>query len=182
VSEASSAEGKVAIAREFVARVFNDHQPELAMEYFTPQMTWHGGSLGTISGAENVTGLLRSFIGALPDLNAVEQDIVASDDLVVMWLAVSATHQGDLLGIPATGKPVRWEAVDIYRVEDDGKISEEWAADDMAAFASQLAALSSAGSAGAIWRIGDHDCAPALDRRHESAEPANRDDRVLLAG
>jgi limonene-1,2-epoxide hydrolase len=80
VSESSSPEGKVAIAREFVARVFNDHQPELAMEYFTQDMTWHGGSLGTISGAENVTGLLRAFIGALSDLNAVEQDIVASDD------------------------------------------------------------------------------------------------------
>ena len=88
-----------------------------------------------------MTGLLRSFIGALPDLNAVEQDIVASDDLVVMRLVVSAAQQSDLLGIPATGKPVRWDAVDIYRVEDDGKISEEWAADDMAAFASQLGAL-----------------------------------------
>jgi len=141
LSDASSTEGKVAIAREFVARVFNEHQPELAIEYFTPQMTWHGGSLGTITGAENVTGLLRSFIGALPDLNAVEQDVVASDDLVVMRLVVSATQQSDLLGIPATGKAVTWDAVDIYRIEDDGKISEEWAADDMAAFASQLGAL-----------------------------------------
>jgi hypothetical protein len=33
---------------------------------------------------------------------------------------------------------VRWDAIDIYRVNDDGKISEERAADDMAAFASQL--------------------------------------------
>ena len=141
MSEASSIEGKVAVAREFLARVFNDHHPERAMEYFTPQMTWHGGSLGNISGAENVTGLLRTFIGALPDLVAVEQDLVASDDLVVMRLVVSATQQGDLLGIPATGKPVSWDAVDIYRVEDDGKISEEWASDDMAAFASQLGAF-----------------------------------------
>src|ERR1700693_3978338 len=141
MSEASSTEAKVAIAREFVARVFNEHQPELAIEYFTPQMTWHGGSLGTISGAENVTARLRRFLGAPPDRNAVEQDIVASEDLVVMRLVVSATQQGDLLGIPATGKPVCWDAVDSYRVEDDGKISEEWAADDMAAFASQLGAL-----------------------------------------
>ena len=141
MSDASTPEGKVAIAREFVARVFNDHQPELAMEYFTQDMTWHGGSLGTISGAENVTGLLRAFIGALPDLNAVEQDIVASGDLVVIRLVVSATQQGDLLGIPATGKPVTWDAVDIYRVEDDGKISEEWAADDIATIMIQVGAF-----------------------------------------
>jgi predicted ester cyclase len=141
LSEASSTEAKIAIAREFLSRVFNDHHPELAIEYFTPQMTWHGGSLGTISGAENVTGLLRTFIGALPDLNAVEQDVIASDDLVVMRLVVTATQQGDLLGIPASGKPVTWDAVDIYRVDDNGKISEEWASDDMAAFASQLGAI-----------------------------------------
>jgi predicted ester cyclase len=47
-----------------------------------------------------------------------------------------------LLGIPATGRSVQWDAIDIYRVTDDGKISEEWAADDMATFASQLGAVS----------------------------------------
>jgi predicted ester cyclase len=59
-----------------------------------------------------------------------------------MRLVVSATHEGDLLGIPATGRRVKWDAVDIYRVTDDGKISEEWASDDMAGFASQLGAFS----------------------------------------
>jgi predicted ester cyclase len=141
VNDAASTEAKVGVAREFLARVFNDHHPELAIEYFTPEMTWHGGSLGTVSGAQNVTGLLRTFIGALPDLNAVEQDVIASADLVVMRLVVSATQQGDLLGIPASGKPVTWDAVDIYRVNDAGKITEEWASDDMAAFASQLGAI-----------------------------------------
>jgi predicted ester cyclase len=182
MSEASTVEGKVAIAREFVARVFNEHRPDLAIEYFTPQIRWHGGWLGTMSGAEHVTGLLRSFIGALPDLKAVEEDIVASDDLVVMWLAVSATHQGDLLGIPATGRPVRWDAVDIYRLDDDGKIIEEWAADDMEAFARQLAALSAPDAGDAIRGIGDDDCAPGICRRHDSVEPPNREHRVLLAG
>jgi limonene-1,2-epoxide hydrolase len=57
VREVPTTEAKIAIAREFLARVFNDHHPERAMQYFTPQMTWHGGSLGTISGAENVTEL-----------------------------------------------------------------------------------------------------------------------------
>jgi len=33
--------------------------------------------------------------------------------------------------VPADGKPVRWNAIDIYRITD-GKISEEWAADDIA--------------------------------------------------
>jgi predicted ester cyclase len=64
--------------------------------------------------------------------------VIASDDLVAMRLVVTATHKGDLLGIPATGRAVQWDAVDIYRVRDDGKISEEWAADDLTTFARQL--------------------------------------------
>jgi len=29
-------------------------------------------------------------------------------------------------GIPASGRPVQWDAIDIYPVTDDGQISEQW--------------------------------------------------------
>jgi hypothetical protein len=48
-------------------RVFNQHSPELAAKCLAPGMTWHGQTLGTIEGVDNVTGMLRGFIGALPD-------------------------------------------------------------------------------------------------------------------
>ena len=128
------------IAREYIQRVFNEHKPELATDYVTPDVVWHGGILGDIAGAENVAALLKSFIGALPDLRAVEQDIVAESDLVVIRLIVTATQRGDLLGVKASGRPVKWNAVDIYRLRD-GRISEEWAADDIAAIMSQLGAF-----------------------------------------
>jgi steroid delta-isomerase-like uncharacterized protein len=137
----SDTEKKIRIAREYLTRVFNEHRPDRALEYVTPDVVWHGGSLGTVNGAANLAGLLRVFIGALPDLLAVEQDVVASADLVVLRLVVTATQRGDLLGIPATNRTVRWDAIDVYRINDEGKISEEWAADDMAAFASQLGAI-----------------------------------------
>ena len=133
VASHTAVESNIAIVREYGERVFNAHNPELAAEYVTPDVKWHGGTLGTVEGAEDLVKLLQGFIGALPDLNPQEQDIVANEDTVVVRFVVEATHQGDLLGIPATGKPVTWDAIDIYRVEDDGKISEEWAADDLAA-------------------------------------------------
>jgi predicted ester cyclase len=85
-----------------------------------------------VDGLDNVAALLRGFIDALPDLTATEQGIVAEGDTVAVRLVVEATHKGDLLGIPATGRRVRWDAVDVDRVSD-GKIVEEWAADDMPA-------------------------------------------------
>jgi len=41
------------------------------------------------------------------------------------------------VGVPASGTAIQWNAVDIYRIRD-GRISEEWAADDIAAIMSQL--------------------------------------------
>ena len=67
--------------------------------------------------------------------------MIASQDLVAVRLVVSATQTGDVLGIPATGRSVRWDAVDIYRVTDDGRISEQWAFEDMAAILGQLGAV-----------------------------------------
>lgn len=142
MSKALTVEQRIAVARDYNDRVFNQHHPELAREYVTPDVVWHGGSLGTVSGVEGMTALLTGFIGALPDLHAVEQDVIASNDLVALRLVVTATQKGDLLGMPATGRVVRWDAIDVYRITDDGKISEEWASDDMAAFASQLGGIS----------------------------------------
>jgi predicted ester cyclase len=106
-----SLEANKQIARDYLQLVFNEHRPDRAM--------------------------LTGFIGALPDLHAEEQDIVAEGDTVAVRLVVTATQQGDLLGIPASGKQIRWDAVDVYRITD-GKISEEWAGDDVAAIAAQL--------------------------------------------
>ena len=127
------------IVREYTQRVFNEHDPGLSSEYFTPEVKWHGGLLGTVEGSENVTGMLRGFLGALPDLHATEQDIVAAGDTVAVRYVVEATHEGDLLGIAPTGRRVRWDAFDVYRLAD-GMIVEEWAGDDLAAILYQVGA------------------------------------------
>ena len=105
----------------------------------TPDVKWHGGTLGSIEGSDNLVALLRGFIGALPDLNAQEQDIVADGDTVAIRFVVEATHEGELLGIAPTGRRVRWDAVDVYRLRG-GKISEEWAADDLTAILNAVGA------------------------------------------
>ncbi len=127
------------ILREYNQRVFNDHEPGLASAYLTPDVTWHGGTLGTIEGVENVTAMLSAFIGALPDLHAAEQDAVAMEDTVAVRFVVEATHRGNLLGIAPTGRRVRWDAIDIYRLAN-GMIVEEWADDDSTAILHQVGA------------------------------------------
>jgi predicted ester cyclase len=142
MSETLEVDQRVATAREFVAQVLNGHDPERARDFFTADVAWHGGALGTVSGVDTVVPLLGGFIDALTDIDAAVQDVIASGDLVALRLVVSATHTGNLLGVPATDRRIQWDAVDIYRVTDDRRISEQWAFEDLAAILSQTGAIS----------------------------------------
>jgi predicted ester cyclase len=139
MASGTTTKSNLEIVREYTERVFNEHNPNLAAQYVTSDIRWHGGVLGTVEGVANLTQLLRGFIGALPDLKASEQDVVAADDKVAVRFIVEATHKGNLFGIAATGRRVRWDAVDVYRLTD-GMIVEEWAADDVTAILQQIGA------------------------------------------
>lgn len=121
------------IVRAFIDTAFNKHQADRAADYMTADVKWHGGTLGTVQGREQFAGLIGAIVAALPDLRNVEQDIIAERDIVSVRAVVEGTHKADLLGIPASNRHVKWDAVDVYRIED-GKIAEEWAADDLLAF------------------------------------------------
>jgi len=97
----TSVRSNTEIVREYIDRVFNNHDLDQASAYLAPGVKWHGGTLG------NVTQMLRGIIGALPDLNAAEQDLVANGNRVAVRYLVEGTHQGNLLGIPPSGRRVR---------------------------------------------------------------------------
>jgi steroid delta-isomerase-like uncharacterized protein len=74
---------------------------------------------------------------AFPDMQFTLQDLIASDDRVVVRWTMDATHSGPLAGIPATGKRVQQRANVIYRFAD-GKIAEGWAVMDQVGMLRQL--------------------------------------------
>ena len=142
MSQTLTIDQRIEVPRRFMEEVFNGHDAERARDFFTPDAVWHGPSIADVTGVDSIVGLLGAFIGALSDVRAEEQDVIARGDLVALRLVVTATQTGDLLGIPASGRDFRWDAVDIYRVNEDGRISEQWAFEDMAAIGSQLGAFS----------------------------------------
>src|SRR5205807_2781577 len=84
------------IVRAFIETAFNQHQTDRAADYLTPDMKWHGGTLGTVEGREKVAGLVSASVSALPHLHNVEQDIIAERDIVAGPAVVEGTHRGDL--------------------------------------------------------------------------------------
>ena len=129
---ASVAENK-RVVQAFMQDVLNNHRGDHAVRYLTPGMSWHSGTVGTVAGRDNVAGLMTTVVTSIPDLHASVKDIFGQGNEVVVRLVVSGTQKGPLLGIPASGRPVQWDAIDLYHLHD-GKISEEWAGEDFVAF------------------------------------------------
>jgi steroid delta-isomerase-like uncharacterized protein len=79
-------------------------------------------------------------VNAFPDLTFETEDIFGSDDKVVVRYTTRGTHEGDLAGIPPTGREIQIGCMDIYRVED-GKLAEVWACYDSYGMMQQLGLL-----------------------------------------
>ena len=77
-----------------------------------------------------------SLNGSPVDRNAIER-MVATDDQFAASFVYEGTHQGVVLGVPATGKHLRFTSCDIFRVAD-GKIVEHWGMGDIAGQLAQM--------------------------------------------
>jgi len=86
---------------------------------------------------EATFGLMKEFYAAFPGYTHVIEEMVAEGDRVAIRLRFEATHQGEFMGIPATGKKVSYAGVQILTIVD-GACTENWALDDNLGFMSQL--------------------------------------------
>lgn len=90
-----------------------------------------------IRGSKTFRQVMESFRLAFPDSDLqIEEEIAENDKVVIRW-SFSGTHQGILLGIPATGKKVKWTGITIYQIVD-GKVMEERGEEDFLGFFRQI--------------------------------------------
>jgi predicted ester cyclase len=74
---------------------------------------------------------------AFPDAAFTVDDLLAEGDKVVGRWTLRATHTGDLMGIPPTGKSVAMCGIDIGRWQD-GRLVELWHIEDIMGMMMQL--------------------------------------------
>ena len=101
----------------------------------------HEVSPGLAPTKEGVKAFFRMYIAAFPDLRMVPEDVLPSGDKVVARTRGTGTHRGEFMGMPATGKNIDVELIDIMRFGDDGLIQEHWGAFDALKMMQQLGAI-----------------------------------------
>ena len=100
----------------FLQDVIDEHHGDQAAGDLNSDMQWSGGTVGTVTGSANVAGLFAGVVAAFPDAHTTIKDIFGQAGQVVVRVVVSGTQQGAILGIPATGRNVHWDGVDVYRL------------------------------------------------------------------
>ena len=83
--------------------------------------------------------LLTDFRAAFPDAELALEEVVVERDLIVFRSRMRGTHQGVFRGIPATGKKVDVQLLDMIRVEN-GMFVEQWGGPDLLDLLQQLGA------------------------------------------
>ena len=93
-----------AIIISYIEEVFNKHDLSSIERYFGGNFV--EGSPQAGKGGVGSKQFINEFFKAFPDWHATIEHIVTENDLVVVFLSGSGTHEGEFDGIPPTNKLV----------------------------------------------------------------------------
>ena len=125
------------IARRFI-QIWGKGNLDIIDELAAPSLSVQYPAMPqVIRGSKTFRQVMESFRSAFPDSDLQIEEEIAEDDKVVIRWSFSGTHQGSLLGIPATGKKVKWTGITIYQIVD-GKVMEERGEEDFLCFFRQI--------------------------------------------
>jgi steroid delta-isomerase-like uncharacterized protein len=84
----------------------------------------------------------KAFYAAFPDLAQTIDDAFANDEQAALRFTITGTHQGELMGMPPTGKQIAISAIATFHIVD-GKVVELHEIFDQMGMMQQLGAIPS---------------------------------------
>lgn len=131
--------GNVNTLRAFVSRFINGGDESAVDTLVQPDYRYRSPG-DEVHGREGLKAMFRGYRVAFPDLHLTVNQILAQGDQTVLDFTLSGTHQGDFMGLPASGRvfSINGFVRSTYRA---GKIAEEWEVLDQLAMLQQLGAV-----------------------------------------
>ena len=99
-----------------------------------PEMAQQSG----LSGKPLFMASLQELLNGFPDVRIEPIQYVAEGDVVMIYLTMSGTQNGEFADMPATGKPFMVHDADMVKFDKNGKATEHWAVQDGSAMMMQL--------------------------------------------
>ncbi len=137
-----SEQNKALVHRTY--EIFNARNLDALEEVMAANMVDHNAAPGQAPGLEGTKQFFRMLFAAFPDFHITVEDMIAEGDKVVARVRVTGTHNGEFMGIPATGRPFTQTGIDIIRIAG-GKAVERWGEFDNLGLMQQLGVIPSQG-------------------------------------
>ena len=126
------------VVRRFNIEVIQNGSEAYFRALMAPHFVNHAAPAGTPNGPESMWTTFHNVLRpALSNLTVTIHDQIAEGDKVTTRKTISGVHTGTLRGIPATGREVSIDVIDIVRVED-GKYAEHWGVNTLPAVLAEL--------------------------------------------
>jgi predicted ester cyclase len=135
-SAAQLAEDNKATAMKFVERM-NKHDLSVIDEMFDPAYVEHELMPGIPPTRDGMKQIFGMWIKAFPDVKITVTHMVAEGDLVLIHHLTTGTNKGDFMGMPATGKTVKFDEMHLVRFAN-GKVVEHWGIEEAMKMMEQL--------------------------------------------
>ena len=127
------------LVRRFNIEVIQNGDEAAFNALMAPDFINHAATQGMPNGPESMWNTFQNILRpALSGLRVIIHDQIAEGDKVTTRKTISGVHTGTLARIPATGRDVAIDVIDIVRVQD-GKYAEHWGVNTLS---NVLAALS----------------------------------------
>lgn len=107
-----------AIIRSFVDEVITEGKIESAGQYVWEDVVEQVPLPGQGPGLDGLKDILRAMRAGFPDIIFSIQEQITEGDKVASRFEWTGTHQGEFLGIPATGRHVRVWGIVLDRLEN----------------------------------------------------------------
>ncbi|ANF57263.1 ester cyclase [Halotalea alkalilenta] len=133
-----STEKNKQVVRRFNLEVIQEGNAEAFASLMAADFINHAAPPQMPKGPEGMWNTFQNVLRpALSNLRVTIHDQIAEGDKVTTRKTISGIHSGTLLGIPATGRNVAIDVIDIVRVQD-GKYAEHWGINTLSEVLSSL--------------------------------------------
>jgi steroid delta-isomerase-like uncharacterized protein len=130
----------IEIARRAVAFINLGHVEDPSL--YAKDVQFHTPLAGTLDGVDEVARMMVTFSMGFPNHEMRILEAMSDGDRAIFRWEFTGRHEGDLMGIPATGKPVKFGGVNIFRITN-GQIQEIWECANYFLFFQQIGLVTS---------------------------------------
>lgn len=113
----------------FIEEVLNNRNLSIIEEFVASEYILQG-SQPPIQGPDGYRRFIEGFLVSFPDIHFTLEDFFTTGDKITLRWSMQATQQGEWLGLPPSGKAVTDSGINIQRVNEEGKLVEEWIRND----------------------------------------------------